>query len=841
MEARSGSETSSGTADQKDTENLPCPVLMSIKTLRQLVINNIEHYQKSKSSSGEKFFTVFCLIEQESDAVRPAVETLAAIAPRFDYDELTPGNGYRSLIGVVDCCVEKLIQISRYIAVNRDSLLFRAGHYLRELEAYSKVLSQLRVLLSYGEKLLAYSEVDKCQLFPEKDQLEQMPQDIMLEVQALDRECFYGRCLGFQFCDSIWQSLQTVAVALASYSEGYHKHEGTFSRAASSIFHGSRYLTNPEARAKQIVNVTNKSDIKFCKAFWSITEGDVIAEMCNLMAGSVAINKLIQIQPHTFELDGEDGEPVTIVPPCAHTGPGNVQIRLLSFVERDGQGWLHDVSPQGKSKGKEEIPPKSVAPISKGMLIHIHGGGFVAHTSKSHEIYLRSWARDLGVPIVSIDYSLAPEQPFPRAFEECFFAYAWALKNAQFLGSTGEHICLAGDSAGGNLSVAVAMRAASYGIRAPDGVVALYTPFNVHYQPSPSRMLSLLDPLLPIGILIRCLAAYAGLEEEFISQEVANAIVQKANDKFQVATSGKSSRGSSVRSTDSCSSQDAHQSQNVDEKPKASDADADSNTQSRSEEDEDAFLRTLEMTDAWSPDVDEGELKLPDSGIGVAISKMEKHESVTPNGNVPHGEPLDEPEPIAVVDPSVPLGSPSQRSKVIHQPKDSDGMTGDQKSTTNAVLPDNNNMTPTLKRESLTLDLGEEPVVKRGPETPSAYVTSPIRRLREVPIMKNSYMSPLFATDELLKGLPQVHIIGCTFDPLLDDSIMFARRLRSLGCPVQLEIIDKLPHGFLLFSPVGKESKAASMVCVKHIMKVLYGFDAKEEDEEFSELGSEIC
>ncbi|XP_038065915.1 hormone-sensitive lipase-like [Patiria miniata] len=835
MESHSESK-SSNSADQKDTQNPSYSVLLAIKTLRQLVINNIEHYQKSKSSSGEKFFTVFCLIEEESDAVRPAVETLASIAPRFDFDERTPGNGYRSLISVVECSVEKLIQISRYVAVNRDSLLFRAGHYLRELEAYGKVLSQLRVLLGYGEKLLAYSDVDQCQLFPEKDQLEQMPMDIMLEVQALDRECFYGRCLGFQFCDSMWQSLQTVAVALASYSEGYHKHEGTFSRAAASIFHGSRYLTNPEARAKQIVNVTNKSDIKFCKAFWSITEGDVIAEMCNLMAGSVAINKLIQIQPHTFELDGEDGEPVTIVPPCAHTGPGNVQIRLLSFVERDGQSWLHDISPEKTNKGKEkDLPPKSAAPMSKGMLIHIHGGGFVAHTSKSHEIYLRSWARDLGVPIVSIDYSLAPEQPFPRAFEECFFAYAWAIKNAEFLGSTGEHICLAGDSAGGNLSIAVAMRAASYGIRAPDGVVPLYTPFNVHYQPSPSRMLSLLDPLLPIGILIRCLAAYAGLEEEFISEEMANAIIEKANDKFHVATSRKSSRGSSVRSTDSTGSQevsqDAQQSEIKEEKPKEA-VDLDNNVQTRSEEDDDSFLRTLEMTDAWSPDVDATELKLPYTGSEVSMSKMEQNGAATSNGDVVHCKRSDEPETIAVVDPSMPPGSPSLRSKVIRKPTDSGS--GDQK-------PASNDVTPALKRESLTLDLGEEePVVKIGPETPSAYVTSPIRKLREVPIMSNSYMSPLFATDELLKGLPPVHIIGCTFDPLLDDSIMFARRLRSLNCPVHLEIIDKLPHGFLLFSPVGKECKAASMVCVKHIMKVLYGFDIQEEEEEFSELDSEM-
>ena len=83
-----------------------------------------------------------------------------------------------------------------------------------------------------------------------------------------------------------------------------------------------------------------------------------------------------------------------------------------------------------------------------------------------------------------------------------------------FTGSTGEHICLVGDSAGGNLATAVAMRASSYGIRPPDGIVPIYTPFRVHYIPSPSRMMSLIDPLLPIGILIRCLSAYAGVQDE---------------------------------------------------------------------------------------------------------------------------------------------------------------------------------------------------------------------------------------------------------------------------------------------------------------------------------------
>ena len=69
---------------------------------------------------------------------------------------------------------------------------------------------------------------------------------------------------------------------------------------------------------------------------------------------------------------------------------------------------------------------------------------------------------------------------------------------------------MAGDSAGGNLMISTALRAASVGIRIPDGVMAAYTPVMVRYTPSPSRLLTLMDPLLPVGILSRCLAGEWG-------------------------------------------------------------------------------------------------------------------------------------------------------------------------------------------------------------------------------------------------------------------------------------------------------------------------------------------
>ncbi|XP_055521954.1 hormone-sensitive lipase-like, partial [Leucoraja erinacea] len=79
-------------------------------------------------------------------------------------------------------------------------------------------------------------------------------------------------------------------------------------------------------------------------------------------------------------------------------------------------------------------------------------------------------------------------------------------------GSTCERVCVAGDSAGGNLCLAVCMQASAYGVRVPDGVMAAYPATLLQATASPSRLLTFIDPLLPISVLSKCLSAYAGLE-----------------------------------------------------------------------------------------------------------------------------------------------------------------------------------------------------------------------------------------------------------------------------------------------------------------------------------------
>lgn len=228
---------------------------------------------------------------------------------------------------------------------------------------------------------------------------------------------------------------------------------------------------------------------------------------------------------------------VDILPPKGSEPTDTVRIRILSAQVREGM--------------LDSISPVSAAPIepSNNLILHVHGGGFIAHSSKSHEIYLKPWCKELKVPIVSIDYSLAPEHVFPRASEECFYVYAWCLLNKNLLGWTGKNIICVGDSAGGVLSTNIVQRAIVNQIRIPDALVPIYSPFLLTYSISPSRLMSIMDPLLNLGILWRCLAAYSGIDFKAETERYKIMLnleeVKQAEDKI---SSVKFSKSNSIES-----------------------------------------------------------------------------------------------------------------------------------------------------------------------------------------------------------------------------------------------------------------------------------------------------
>jgi acetyl esterase len=93
---------------------------------------------------------------------------------------------------------------------------------------------------------------------------------------------------------------------------------------------------------------------------------------------------------------------------------------------------------------------------SGALLVYFHGGGWVLGSLESHEQPCRFLATEGGVRVLAVDYRLAPESKFPAAVDDALAAFEWARENAADLGAGAGRIAVGGDSAGGNLSAAVA-------------------------------------------------------------------------------------------------------------------------------------------------------------------------------------------------------------------------------------------------------------------------------------------------------------------------------------------------------------------------------------------------
>lgn len=99
------------------------------------------------------------------------------------------------------------------------------------------------------------------------------------------------------------------------------------------------------------------------------------------------------------------------------------------------------------------------ASATRGALVYFHGGGWVIGNLDSHDETCRRLCVGSGSIVVSVDYRLAPETPYPGPMIDCYDVTTWVAREADSLGIDSNRIAVGGDSAGGNLAAAVALRA----------------------------------------------------------------------------------------------------------------------------------------------------------------------------------------------------------------------------------------------------------------------------------------------------------------------------------------------------------------------------------------------
>ena len=108
------------------------------------------------------------------------------------------------------------------------------------------------------------------------------------------------------------------------------------------------------------------------------------------------------------------------------------------------------------------------------VVVYYHGGGWVIADLDTYEPSARALAEKTGAVVVSVAYRQAPDVVYPAFHEDSYAAYDWVTKNAAEMGGDPNRIATAGESAGGNLAVAVALMAQERGGRVPDAVVSVY-------------------------------------------------------------------------------------------------------------------------------------------------------------------------------------------------------------------------------------------------------------------------------------------------------------------------------------------------------------------------------
>ncbi|WP_280302419.1 alpha/beta hydrolase [Nocardia neocaledoniensis] len=118
----------------------------------------------------------------------------------------------------------------------------------------------------------------------------------------------------------------------------------------------------------------------------------------------------------------------------------------------------------------DEARPDRATPA----LVYLHGGGFVLGTLDGSDELCRAIAAGSGWTVVSLEYRLAPENPYPAALEDCVDAYAWLLRSAPDLGIDPARIAIGGDSAGGNLAAALCLYRREEGSALPVAQVLAY-------------------------------------------------------------------------------------------------------------------------------------------------------------------------------------------------------------------------------------------------------------------------------------------------------------------------------------------------------------------------------
>ena len=468
-----------------------------------------------KMSTKQQFYESLKRLWEILLLVKDQVTLFLEFGPRYDSKLGVKANGYRSFLSINCKVIDKItgllikMQSDRQISPQNVYLSFKS-----EFEYWIEYLDKLSKVNSYLVELQRLSNEGQYHLFPDVLDLKSNPtiESIAEAVALEDVSIFFDRGGGFHVHEEVQPTVKFLIgfEALLSdipYFSTNSLVDNLYSFASSYL--GLKYLYDFEYLGKRILANARDQQVTFCKRFFNASELPIADMVMVLGTPSISTNTLISLPPKRIIIEDKEDKLFEVPIPESHLGHQNLKVRFLSSFRT--KSMIGNCSCITRHIGRCTCN-KKLSTKSRSIIFHAHGGAFVAQTSKSHQTYLNHWAKETGIPILSVDYSLAPEAPYPRAAEEMFYAYCWMRDNFEMLGTTGENVIFAGDSAGANFVLGVTLQCIRHNLPGPNNLCLFYPAMIVQTFPSPSRLISLLDPLGMFPFLLRCMNSYTDSE-----------------------------------------------------------------------------------------------------------------------------------------------------------------------------------------------------------------------------------------------------------------------------------------------------------------------------------------
>ncbi|MCC2603135.1 alpha/beta hydrolase [Sphingopyxis yananensis] len=183
------------------------------------------------------------------------------------------------------------------------------------------------------------------------------------------------------------------------------------------------------------------------------------------------------------EWPGVRGVPLDMLRQSVHDSSVNIPPAADAIVARTEDRAI--AGPDG------DLPVRIYWPQAEGIrpiVIYFHGGGYVMGDLDTQDMIARAFCAWSDAIVVSVDYRLAPEHRFPAGIDDGYAALNWAAAHGAEIGGDNSRLGLAGDSAGGNIATALALRARDQNGPKVKALVNIYGSANAPTNPTPSAI-----------------------------------------------------------------------------------------------------------------------------------------------------------------------------------------------------------------------------------------------------------------------------------------------------------------------------------------------------------------